>query len=432
MENKVCTAGFARLDITPPLGVAISGAWNKRQGKGVWDPLYVNAIAFGEGEKCAIVLSLDLLGLYGKFATELPIQIAEKLDLPKESVFVCCTHSHTSPALGTDEMYDAWFLRRMVDAATIALNDRKPVTDVQWAEGEAAGLAFVRRFYMKDGSVLTNPPVLSPELDRPACENDQSMRLIRILREDAPEIAVVNFQSHPDNTGGEFYSADYPGALRDQVEAGRENVHCIFFDGAEGQMVRTDRFAPKVPASHEAAFAYGRKLGDFALSLFDKTVSTGMCGLDFGQQTTMLKTKRDPSRVPECERIVALRDAGRNEEIHPSIKFANYISSEARRIVTLEKQQLDYMPALVSAVTFCGLAFLGLPGEPFNELGKSIRANSKYPATCVCCQTNGSIGYFPDAKGFDQGGYESYNTSVIKGTGEQLAETGSALLASLK
>ena len=39
MENPVYTAGFARLDITPPLGVAIPGAWKKRVGVGVLDPL---------------------------------------------------------------------------------------------------------------------------------------------------------------------------------------------------------------------------------------------------------------------------------------------------------------------------------------------------------------------------------------------------------
>jgi len=428
MENAVYTAGFARLDITPPLGVAIPGAWNKRVGVGVLDPLFVNAIAFGRGDDCAVLLCLDLLGLYGTFAGQLPEKVASAVGLPKEAVFICCTHTHTSPSLGTDALYDEWFVRRLCDAATIAMRERKPVTDVQWAEANAEGLAFVRRYYIKDGTVLTNP--LASEVVRYACENDDSMRLVRILREDAPEIAIVNFQSHPDNTGGEYYSADYPGALRDRVEQGRSGVHCVFLDGAQGQMVRSSRFLPRVPASHQAAFDYGYKLGDFALGLFDKTVSTGKQGLSFGQQVTQLKTKRDSSRVPEAERIVALRMEGRNEEIHPSVKFANYLYSEANRILSLEKANLDYLPATVSAISFCGLALVGIPGEPFNELGKAIRTASGYSVTCVCCQTNGSLGYFPDSKGFDQGGYESYNTSVIKGSGEQLAETGIELLAS--
>ena len=39
MENAVYTAGFARLDITPPLGVAIPGAWSKDKLKAELDRL---------------------------------------------------------------------------------------------------------------------------------------------------------------------------------------------------------------------------------------------------------------------------------------------------------------------------------------------------------------------------------------------------------
>ena len=65
MDMTKFTAGFARLDITPPLGVALGGSWKARDAKGVHDPLYVNAIAFGDGEKSAVLLVADLLGMYG-------------------------------------------------------------------------------------------------------------------------------------------------------------------------------------------------------------------------------------------------------------------------------------------------------------------------------------------------------------------------------
>ena len=61
MDTANYTVGFARLDMTPPLGVDIPGGWNKKVGEGVLDPLYVNAIAFGDGEKTAVILVMDLL-----------------------------------------------------------------------------------------------------------------------------------------------------------------------------------------------------------------------------------------------------------------------------------------------------------------------------------------------------------------------------------
>ena len=72
--------GFFELDITPPLGVYIGGGWKARYGQGVLDPLYVNAVAFGDGEKSAVLLVLDNLGLYGVAGETWHKKIVEKLD----------------------------------------------------------------------------------------------------------------------------------------------------------------------------------------------------------------------------------------------------------------------------------------------------------------------------------------------------------------
>lgn len=60
---KECAAGFARLDITPPLGVHLGGYFTERIADGVLDPLYVNAVAFGQGENKAVLIVCDMLPL---------------------------------------------------------------------------------------------------------------------------------------------------------------------------------------------------------------------------------------------------------------------------------------------------------------------------------------------------------------------------------
>lgn len=434
MDMKNYTAGFARLDMTPPLGINLSGSWAARKATGVLDPLYVNAVAFGDGEKSAVLLVMDLLGIYPSEGYQWPKAIEKELGLPENSVILCSTHTHTGPAIRNDEQYDRWLYRRLKDAATMALEDRKPVTDVRWVQERAEGMTFVRRYKLSDGTVMTNPAGTYAEMIvGPACHNDDTMRVVRILRQDASEIMLTNFQSHPDNVGGTLISADYPGAFRNRVEAVRENTHCVFLDGCEGQMVIGPRGpgVVKTPASHEKATTYGKKLADIAVSMMDRTVSTDMTGLSFGQLAVSLKTKRDPSRVPESERIIRLYGEDRWEEYAPNKKLANYMVSEARKIVALEKTQEDYRDTFVSAIAFCGLALVGLPGEPFNEVGVQIRENSKFPATCALCQANGCHGYYPTAEGYDQGGYESYNTPYVKGTAELLADTADKLVASL-
>ena len=56
-------AGFARLDITPPLGTFLSGSYNARYAKGVLDPLELNAIAFSDGETTDLLITADLIGV---------------------------------------------------------------------------------------------------------------------------------------------------------------------------------------------------------------------------------------------------------------------------------------------------------------------------------------------------------------------------------
>lgn len=435
---KECSAGFARLDITPPLGVHLGGYFTERIADGVLDPLYVNAVAFGEGENKAVLIVCDMLSIYGNAAHEWPVQIAQKLDLPREAVFTCHTHSHTTPVVdGTrepsDPQYDAWLLRRMCDAAQMAIDDLKPVTDVKWAQGIAPGLTFVRRFKMKDGHYQTWAKVPDPDIDHPASEGDETVRLVRIQREEGPEIALVNFQLHPDNIGGCKYSTDFPGVVRDCIEKEKDNVRCVFLNGAEGQMVGTDYIGGTLPQTkglHKAVFL-GEKLAEYTLPLWDKCVSTNQSGLKCGQTFIAPKTKRDPARMPEAERIIALHEAGKDDEIGPYWK-STPIVAEAYALRRLENEQLDFVEMVISAVTFCGLALIGIPGEPFCEIGVSVRENSPFAVTCMCCHTNGNGGYYATAEAYDQGGYEPLNSRFVKGVGELFIDEASKLLNTLK
>ena len=436
MDHPLCTAGFARLDITPPLGVRIGGYYTVRVTKGVLDPIYVRAVAFGEGDKSAVMLVLDHLGMYGMAGHDWPIQIAEHLSLPREAVFLSHTHSHTTPVVDSyrepnDEQYDAWLFRRLCDAAQMALDDRKPVTDVRAAQTQTEGMAFVRRYRMKDGTVKTNPAFsLREEIAAPACESDESLRLIRILRQDAPELIFVNFQVHPDCIGGEKISADYPGAVCRRVEELAGSAHCIFTNGGEGQQTRTNRMKPHTPSQNRYAdcMAYGAAVADAAMQLYDRAPSTGLTGLCFGQSFVHMKTKRDPSKMDLVNYILDKFEQGERLPLSDEIPFT---APEAFSIRDLERRKLDYIDLPVTALVFCGAAFLGLPGEPFNELGKHIRDNSKFPMTSLCCQTNGCFGYLPVASAYDEGGYEPHNTRLVRGVGELLMNCADKLLESL-
>jgi hypothetical protein len=52
------------------------------------------------------------------------------------------------------------------------------------------------------------------------------------------------------------------------------------------------------------------------------------------------------------------------------------------------------------------IAFVGLPGEPFVELGLSIKETTGLRTVFICGYTNDDIGYIPTRDEYSQGGYE--------------------------
>ena len=73
-------AGFSRVDVTPPLGVDLSGYFYRRMAKGIRDPLYVNALAIGDGTKTVILMAIDYIGIKLEPNTNIRNMIADGAD----------------------------------------------------------------------------------------------------------------------------------------------------------------------------------------------------------------------------------------------------------------------------------------------------------------------------------------------------------------
>ncbi len=427
--------GVCRLDITPPMGIGLRGYNVDRRADGVLDPIYINTLAFEEDGKKAAVVVCDLLGMYNKRPFEEIKKITAEFGMDEEAMFICSTHTHTGPfidvaaapgeARDDDPLYNEWFWRRVRDSVQLALADLTPVKEVRGAEKETKDLAFVRRFQMKDGHYQTWARILDPNILRPASKADESLRTTVFEREDGKEIILVNFQIHPDCIGGTKISADYPGVVRDTVEAARPGSFCVYFDGAEGQMVGTDWFHNH-GGNKSDGYGYYRKLGAAigyeALSCCQRAFPIADAPLSYGRASVTVPTKLDMSLLPEAERIYQLHMEGRDSEFAKNTGEMNCIFSAAREMRRLAQEQLYEMELPISVINFGGLALAGMPGEPFCELGVLVREGSPYEMTYVCCQCNQSMNYYPTAESYEQGGYEPSNSRLKPGAMEALAQ----------
>jgi hypothetical protein len=78
------------------------------------------------------------------------------------------------------------------------------------------------------------------------------------------------------------------------------------------------------------------------------------------------------------------------------------------------------------------LAWVGLPGEVFVELGLAIKQASPFKHTVIVELANGSIGYTPTRRAYDEGNYEPVSARCAAGSGEQLVEAAVRLLKEVK
>jgi len=234
-------AGFARVNITPTMGIPIRGYFKERFAEGVLDELEINALALECNCTKALLICIDACGIEQNLCSKYRKAVSDSSGVPMENIIISQTHTHTGPFIEADSAnpliadYTAFVGKRLVDVAQFAISDLKNAK-MGYGKGVAPNVAFVRRYVMKDGSVKTNPGVNNPDIVRPIGDADDSVNVLRFDREGADTIVYVNFANHPDVVGGSKISADWPGLLRKTVEKVLDNTKCIFFNGAQGDV----------------------------------------------------------------------------------------------------------------------------------------------------------------------------------------------------
>ena len=438
-------AGFARIDVTPPFGSPLSGYSRKRQADHIIDPLELNCVAFSDGENKAVLITADFLCVRESAANLIREMIAKRCDIPVNLVYTQALHQHTSIRLGTrpissgkpfvDEAYFDVLCRKYCDVAQSAMADLKDAT-LSCGFGETAEqISFVRRYRMKDGTCRTNPGrgkgyLVSHPLDEP----DNTVRLLKISREGADDIAIINFACHPDVIGyidPTGFSADWPGYARKHTERALEGVRCIVVNGFQGDSNHINPFREKEEEQKRRGVPHstfmGKTVSDVAVSLWEKTepleagkvwgkselvfVPTNMAGYD---------------RIEECQRI---RDEIARGEREP-FKTAQD-KSENGRIAELPEELL-FQRVPVSVLCIGGAGFVGFGGEPFTKYIEMAREKGGEIFIMTSCLTNGGAGYLPTKKAFEEGGYEACASRFDPILEEKLTECTEKLLNEYK
>ncbi len=440
--------GFSRLCITPPLGAPISGYYEARFTKGVLDDLYVTAVAFDDGRHKSVILAADIIMLSQKQCTAYRQIIADFCNLPLEAIFINCSHTHTGPMIGKDfasdlcssSVYDEYLGLQMRDAAAYALQDLHH-SAFYTATGKAKGISFIRRYRMKDGTVQTNPGVKNSNIDHALGTPNETVKLLKVTRDGADDIFIVNFGTHPDVIGGEYISADYPGFVRSTLENALPGTKCMFLLAPQGDVNHINT-APVHDTGMEITFDgcprgyihckhMGRVIAGTVLQICDAADNFVPDCIEYLNKTVKIPSNQENHRLEEARKIVDLHESGQDALLPFEAMELTTVVAEATRIVKLENGPDDFEFSL-SGVRLGDIAFAGIPGEPFTQIGNRICEASPFDTTFLCCLTNGGDSYFPTSTAYDEGGYESRTSSLKKGSDNIIVDETVALLNELK
>jgi len=409
--QSVLKAGCAKIDITPPVGVWLSGYGHRNKpSDDILDELYAKALVLDNGRNKIAIVSTDLLWVPLKITDEVRSRVKRKIGIPEKNVLICATHTHFGPKIdritknwpdAADSKIDTSYVRtlskKITDSILMAYKNMK-AAKVGAVKGRIPEVVYNRRTKKPDGLVQMTFNLPPADSSLTFGSIDPQVAILKV--EDAGGAlvaAIVNFACHPvsgDQDRKIFYSisADYPGYTAKVIEQTEGGI-CLFALGTAGNInpVRINRTNPRLQI--------GRALGAEVLRRIQFVSTSGEVALKGMKNSVTLPLKKTlpPDRVMDVDK--------------------------KKKSLTTEIQILRIGDIYV----------LGLPGEVLVEIGLEIKSKAGIENLFIISLSNDAIGYVCPRGSYKEGGYEpGRGTNLAEGAGEIVTEEALKLLGAMK
>jgi len=416
-------AGSAGIDITPPLTIPYLG-WVPRHAffEGVHDPLYAKALALDAGQCRVAIVSADSIGFSKNvagddrdFVAEVRLAIERECGIPAGNVMLCASHAHSTPeTIGIRNLMEhpgtlEWLhtlKQQLVDVVAAAVRNLSPAR-LKSGSLKVEGIARSRRILGKDGKLYQFRNLPSEEIvaDWGLCDSELTVLCFESLG--GPRTVLAFFSCHPTTVQVQpLVSADFPGVAMSRVEqALPECENSIFIQGAAGDIN---------PVGGNTNFCdverYAQILADGiiqqVMTLSESDDSISPCELRVASEVVALPSRELPELGPlEEERRHAeeeVRKTSDLEERKQKERQLHRVTEKVERVLRGNAPRL----AEVQVIRIGDCALVGVPGEPFAEMGLAMKELSG-PARTLCAgYANDWLGYLAPPSAWELGGYE--------------------------
>ena len=453
-------AGTARVDITPPIGIAHAG-WGAQLhegAEGVDMPLTITALVIepdgnnDPAERIAI-LDIDTCMLAQGYDQNIRKSVTEATGIPAPNQRVSYTHTHSGPIEGLSwivkgaEMVEPWFISMGPASAKAVEEAITKIVPVRSDSGTGhCEININRRPVSNDGKVFTGR--------NPDGFVDHEVLVTALDDLDGNPVAtLVNYACHPTIMGPEnkLITPDYPGPVRETVESVVGGT-CLFLQGAAGNQGPIDGFTGDISVYRKLGKQLGIEAARVRLTIDpvpreEKLEEILPSGADLGMYSfkqvgesddtlRMIETSASlpvKEMPPESEvqanfdRISAnLEQVRKNGGSTDDIKKAAFPAK--RETLLLRHTQTfgqggNKQDVPIQVIRIGNTALVAIPVEPFAEIGTAVKERSPADWTLFSGYSNGYYGYLPMEYAYPEGGYEVGPTAPFEsGAAEQMIE----------
>lgn len=404
--------GFAKREITPPLGMELGGYAGYRPNSGVHDGLQCKAILLEqENERFALIV-LDLMCADESLCDRIAAAVAP-LGIAKQQLVVSAIHSHAAPA---GVMTGAGALAR-INEAIVPENPgfgeyMQSVVDAA-AEACREAAASLEGFCLR-AARGTMPPICSER--HTGAQPKGALTALEFQLQSGKRLIFYSFPCHPTvlSAANLLVSADFVGQIEKHLDADL----AVFANGAAGDI--STRFTRRESSFEECA-RMGKIAAEHVRTLLAQQLFTQPGPLRGARRNVTLTARQvEPEETAQRQleettlrwqhAVEAGKDAATVRILKSYVEGAGVNLEFARSMGGIREFSVP-----VTVFKFAGLSFATVPGEFYSTLLPE--------GVAAICYANGYYRYIADENAYDTGHYEALAAIVARGSGEKLSNT---------
>jgi len=413
-EPNRLRAGAATSDVTPSLGVSLSGPISKRgPAQRIVTPLDARALVLDNGRERIAFVICDCTIIYQNIVDKAKRLVRERTGLPPERFVIASTHSHAAPRVGLstselDLQYYDLFCRGIADAVSTAIENLAPAK-VGWGVGSKPEFARCRRNLLEPGTFAPNPfgerndrAVMCGwgKAVRPTGPADPQVGVLSVQHADGQPLAVLaSYSVHyvsGDKRGD--VTADYWGHFADRLATLMETERADPpFVGILARSPGGD-IAP-YRGGYEGMKELGDALAEEAFRVCRQIDYRDHVPLGVRQSTIEVDVRRpDAERIEWAEAVLAGTWKG---------KAHHWTKVYAQQTLELAKFPAT-VPVCLQAFRVGDMGITTVPCELFASTGLAIREASPLRPYFNIDMANGFWCYLPPPEQHKLGGYTTW------------------------